>query len=535
MVTLSELLAHNKLDEAWDMFCGFLDLDIREFMAVQRKLLEEQLAIYPQCELGRHIFREARPRTLEQFREQVPFTTYKDYAPYLLAKNEDALPEKPRAWVHTSGMSSEYDFKWVPFPQRMYESAGVSTGTLFVLSAAKERGDFVMRDGMSFPYIAAPPPYLTGVGLEYLMTLVHLKTYPPIERALKMDFMERMQEAFSEAMGEGIDFFCGISSILLRISEGFNSKEKGGISLAKLPRNPKALLRLVRAFIKAKAQGRNIMPKDIWKLKGAMCGGMDTSIFKDKVTESWGVVPLEIYAASEFGAISIQSWTRTGLTFFPHTNFWEFISEADYHKVMADPRYIPHSFLMDEVQQDTEYVLVGSNFYGGALCRYIIGDLVKFVASEDAKAGIKLPQMVFVSRIDGILDIGGFTRLTEKTIWQAIVDSGVHYADWTVRKELVNGKPVLRLYIELKNSESPTEVEEKVHNSLKRLNVPYSELEELIGLRPLAVSILTKGTYKRYFEERQASGSDIAHLKPPHVNASEKVMEDLLRMSRWKL
>jgi hypothetical protein len=388
---------------------------------------------------------------------------------------------------------------------------------------------------MSFPYIIAPPPYMTGIGVQRLMELIRLNSYPPIERALRMDFSERLREAFSTALSEGMDFFFGITSILLKISEGFSGARNGGAPITKIPLEPRALFRIAKAYLKAVVGRRPMQPKDIWSLKGAICGGMDTSIFKDKVAESWGLIPLEVYAATEYGAIAVQSWSRRGLTFYPRTNFWEFISEPDYHRVMSDPSYMPRSCLMDEVRPDTEYVIVGTNFSGGALCRYILGDMVKFVASEDVEAGIKLPQMVFVSRIDGIIDVGGFTRLTEKTIWEAIEDSGIPYEEWTIRKESVGEKPTLRLYIELRKEETAALVEDRIHDSLKRLNVPYKELEELTGLKPLVVSLLSKGTFRRYFEERQAAGSDLAHLKPPHVNAPDKVIDNLLRMSGWRL
>ena len=47
--------------------------------------------------------RGARPRTVEEFRELVPLTTYKDYCPELLEKREDILPAKPVLWAHSSG------------------------------------------------------------------------------------------------------------------------------------------------------------------------------------------------------------------------------------------------------------------------------------------------------------------------------------------------------------------------------------------------------------------------------------------------
>jgi hypothetical protein len=267
-----------------------------------------------------------------------------------------------------------------------------------------------------------------------------------------------------------------------------------------------------------------------------MCGGMDTSVFKEKIFDSWGIEPLEAYVATEFGGIAVQSWSHSGLTFVPHNNFWEFITEKDYRRFQADPGYIPRSYLMDEVQPDKEYVLVGTNFHGGALCRFILGDLVKFTALEDVKAGVHLPQMSFVSRIDGLIDVGGFTRLTEKTIWQAIENSAVPYEEWTIRKEPAGGKPILHLYMELKNGDIGTDhIAERVHESLKALDTPYRDLEEITGLKPLQVSLLSKGTFRRYYEERQAAGADLAHLKPPHVNAPEAVIEGLQHMSVWRI
>jgi hypothetical protein len=299
---------------------------------------------------------------------------------------------------------------------------------------------------------------------------------------------------------------------------------------------PKALLRVARALIKATLRGRAVQPRDIWNVKGVLCGGTDTSIFKDKVAESWGRAPLEAYVATEFGGIATQSLSYEGLTFFPETNFWEFISEKDYRAFIEDPGYMPRSYTMDEVQPDTEYVLVGTNFCGGALMRYILGDLVKFTSLEDARAGVHLPQMTFISRIDGLIDVGGFTRLTEKTIWSAIESSGVPYEEWCIRKESEAGKPVLRLYLETRDgNSSATAIGELIHASLKDLDRPYRDLEELTGLKPLSICLLSKGTFHRYFEERQAAGADLAHLKPPHVNPGDPVVRNLLRMSSWRI
>jgi hypothetical protein len=534
MDALSDLLRQGRKNEVWKRFCGYLDLEIGEYMAVQRSLLEEQLERSGSCELWRAIMRGRSPRGLDEFRKSVPITTYRDYAPYLLPKNDSALPEKAYTWVHTSGRSGEYDMKWIPWSRQMYEKVGEAFLAAFLVAAAKRKGDVVLREGMTFPYLLAPPPYISGVITDSLLECFPFKVLPALEEAVAMGFQERIMAAFSGAMTEGLDFFWGMTSILMKIGESFGQRGSG--SSTSVPKSPRAILRIGRGLLAAALHGRPLMPKDIWKVKGAICGGMDTTILKDKVAELWGVVPLEGYGCTEFGAIAFQTWRREDLTFYPYMNFWEFISEKDYKALLRDPEYIPDSLLMDEVKPGAEYVLVGTNFHGGAMLRYILGDLVKIVSLEDSAGGIRLPQMTFVSRIDGLIDIGGFTRLTEKTVWQAIAESGLPYEEWTVRKETVGDKPILRLYIELRAGDIPPEkVRDLVHGRLKAIDEPYREMEAIAELKPLTVTILSKGTFRRYFEERQAAGADLAQTKPPHVNASDKIVENLMRMSSWRI
>ncbi len=62
------------------------------------------------------------------------------------------------------------------------------------------------------------------------------------------------------------------------------------------------------------------------------------------------------------------------------------------------------------------YEVVITNFHGNAFVRYRLGDLVEIVSMQDSGLNIKIPQMVFHARRDGIIAIGGFTRITEKFI-----------------------------------------------------------------------------------------------------------------------
>ena len=91
----AELIVQGKNKELWQRCCGFIDLSLEDSMSIQRRLLLEQIGLLKKCKLGRSIMRRANPETIDEFRQQVPLTTYADYEPFLLTRNEGALPAKP--------------------------------------------------------------------------------------------------------------------------------------------------------------------------------------------------------------------------------------------------------------------------------------------------------------------------------------------------------------------------------------------------------------------------------------------------------
>jgi hypothetical protein len=262
-----------------------------------------------------------------------------------------------------------------------------------------------------------------------------------------------------------------------------------------------------------------------------MASGIDTNIYKDKIIYYWGKSPYEYYACTEGGFIAIQAWNKKAMTFIPYSDFFEFIPEEEWLESRKNKDYLPSTILLNEVKEGERYEIVITNFYGDPFLRYRLGDLIKIVSMRDEETGINLPQMVFESRADDLIDIASFTRLDEKAVWQAIANIGIKYEEWTVRKEYAENKPILHLYIELKEERDAQEVERLVHDELKILNSDYHDLETMLGFKSLKVTLLSKGTFKRYYQEKQVAGLDLAHLKPPHVNALDDVIEDILRLS----
>ncbi|MHB9090291.1 MAG: GH3 family domain-containing protein, partial [Chloroflexota bacterium] len=175
------------------------------------------------------------------------------------------------------------------------------------------------------------------------------------------------------------------------------------------------------------------------------------------------------------------------------------------------------------------YELILTSFLGGAFLRYRTGDLVRITARRNEKTNVDTPQMVFYSRVDNVLELGGFTSLTENIIWKALENSGTLYQDWTVVRETQNG-PVLHLYVELKtgHARDAEAVAQAVHAELRNLDPDYAAAEDMLGHRPLALSLLPRGAFARFTARQQAAGADLAWLKPPHVNPSEATLASLL-------
>ena len=538
METLLEMHRRGDREGIWKRYCGFLELTVEEFNATQARLLEEQLGTWKTSALVKRILGDPLPRTEEEFRARAPITTYEDYAGSLLSRTDKDLPGPTHTWVHTSGKSAEYEFKWVPYTQAMYDNLSDCTLASFILGPCRERGHIALREGDRLMFSLAPAPYVSGLCMQALREQFNFTIWPEYEKALKMDFFDRTREGIRLAFSEGIDYFYGITSIMLNISEQLEQagkRGKGGQADGLL-RQPKAVLRLLKGMLKARLRGGPLRPRDLWNVKGIMCSGMDTAIYRDRIRAMWGEYPWEVYGCTELAFIGFQHYAGPGLVLRDRSCYVEFMELEHYARWKEDRTQRPPLRRLSELEAGKEYVLVGTSFHGGVFVRYVPGDSLKVASLADESLDLKLPRFMFSSRIDDVIDIAGFTRLSEKVIWSAIEKSGIDYVDWVVAKEYRNENPVLHLYLETRTDRyDPLRVRELIHEQLTRIDEPYRDLEQMAGIKPLVVTLLTRSTFARYQKERQAAGSDLAHSKPQHMNPGPEVVSRLLAMSALEI
>jgi hypothetical protein len=532
LATAVELLRQGRRDEFWQRYCGFLDLSVEDFMAIQERLLVEQLRLLAGSALGRKFIGPKPLPTLAAFRQAAPITVYKDYTPYLTEQQDDVLPVRPVAWARTSGSTGEYPAKWAPITPHYYARFTKDLYAMLTMASAGFKRDVVLEVGDSLLYAAAPPPYATGYATraldeEHLFTAVL-----PVAEAETLPFQERVRQGFLRSMGSGIDYFGGVASVLMRMGEALGTGS-GHISLTRALLRPRAVFGLGKAFVSSKLNGRPLLPKDIWRPKGILATGMDVQIYSQRIKALWGRAPLEAYACTEFGTIACQAWDekRSGLSLIPDAAFWEFMPVADYRRWRDDPSFRPSLCLLSEVQPG-EYVLVGTSLGGGPFVRYVIGDLIRVVALRDEVLGIDLPQIRVECRADSVINIGSMVALTERAIWEAIGLLDLGLINWTARKETNSARREVALHVHIEGPGIEAErLRVDLHQALIDTCEEYASYHAIMDVNPIRVTVLAPGTFDAYFAARQAAGAELGHLKPPRMQPPAEAIDMLMKLS----
>lgn len=523
MMSINDKLRKRKYDEIWQEYCGFLELNLPQYMEIQNRLMMEQIDLYGNCELGRRIMNGNKPSSVDEFRHTVPLTTYEDYSDLLLAKVESALPAKPLLWIETTWEGSINPVKVAPYTENMVKSYKNNLLAILIMSTSDRKGHFHLRGGERFLYGMAPLPYITGLVPHVIMDELSVNFLPPTQIAETMSFRERNKLGFSMGIQKGVDLFFGLSSVIVKMGESFaTSGTDGKFKIYK--NSPKMNYRLLKAWFRSKKENTPIVPKDIWNLKGLICAGTDSDYLKKKIEELWGIKPLEMFGGTEPACIGTETWSRNGMVFFPDVGFYEFIPKVEMEKNIEDPTYVPNTYLMDEIVPGNEYELVLSNLKGGAFVRYRVGDIFRCISLSNEEDDIRIPQFKYVDRIPGIIDIAGFTRISEATITEALNISKLDINDWFAVKEYDELKRAyLHLYVEVGSNQrsgglTKDIITEHLAIYFRYIDSDYKDLKALLGIEPLLVSIIPRGSIKQF---GNIFKRDLRRMNPPKYDITE--------------
>jgi len=278
------------------------------------------------------------------------------------------------------------------------------------------------------------------------------------------------------------------------------------------------IMRYLLAKKKCRKENRELLPKDLFQLKGFMYAGTDNRCYKEDLERMWGVTPMEIFAGTEPTCIGCETWNREGVYFFPDSCFYEFIPEEELDRNIQNPDYQPRTVLWDEVVPGGIYEIVLTVLKGGAFARYRVGDVFRCIGIGSKTENNSIPRFQYVDRVPQMIDIAGFTRITEKSIQQAIQLSRLPIAAWTAKKEFTeNYRPYLHIYVELQRSNlvnsaiSIRILQDQLGIYFRYLDQDYEDLKKILGIDPLKITLLKCGTFELY---EQRHGTKIRTMNP---------------------
>ena len=529
-MSLSEQLQKQQYQEIWNQYCGFLDLNMEEYMNIQKRLMEEQISLWSSSTIGKTILKGKIPGNIEEFREMVPLTNYEDYADILLRKDGESLPGNPVIWIQTTWEGGKHPIKVAPYTRSMLDTFRNNVVACLLLATSQEKGKFSYEEGDKMLYGLAPLPYATGLLPLLLGEETDIRFLPEVKEAVNMSFSQRNKLGFKLALQKDVELFFGLGSVAYAVSQSLASSGAGSKDLASLLKcDPHMLYRMAKAKRLSKKENHPIRPKDLFGLKGFMVAGTDNRCYKDELEELWGIRPMEIFAGTEPSLIGTESWTRNGMYFFPDSCFYEFITEADMEKNEEDPSFVPHTLLMDEVIPGEIYELVLTVLKGGTFARYRCGDMYRCVGLSNREDGTRIPRFEYIDRVPSIIDIAGFTRISENGITSAIRLSGLPVHNWAAAKEFnENNRPFLHMYVEVEKGAlaeravSSEILKEILSTYFKYIDQDYRDLKKILGMDPLVVTILKCGSFGAYSEKY---GKTLRHMNP-----SRRELAELIRM-----
>jgi len=481
--------------------------------------------------------------------EQIPLTDYQDYLEmaelgatiqiliqqepkkegelladyyYRLAKKlahivGEALPYELAVVVKTTGSTGTS--KWLVHGEPFWENFRLDSIASGMLACSERWGETKLKIGDKGLNVVAPVPYLSGWSL--VSSLPYFQPVPPLEVTDNIPDARKKFYLALRVMEKGEKVVCGGANaatfyMLFRyftdqttfFTDLYKSVDFGATKLY-------FLYRVLKSIFKAR-KSSNIF--DILPLKGAIVGGADTKVYCEFFRNTFGIVPLQVYASSEAG-IALLGTPDDKLDLIPNLRsaYFEFINDEG------------EVFALDEVKKDEVYEMVVTPF-GSGLARYRSGDLLKVVKIRDDG----LPIFSCEGRRINVIDVYSYFRLTERMIAEALAQAGLKNSDkWAVIKQS-SPQEHLHFLMEKEWDYSEAEAEKHIFNSLMRISQDFAEYVKIFGIKKpsqvIKVEYLKQGAFTRYIMRAAKLGLPLGQLKAPKIIPMNRVdIFDLLR------
>lgn len=485
---------------------------IQEFMArpveTQQRIFTELIETARYTEWGMR-YNYSQIRTIREFQEQVPISTYEDLFPYIerVLKGEPNVlwPSPVEVFSKSSGTTNARS-KYIPVTPESLEECHYMGGKDMMTLLIANRPDTTVFDGkgLSIGGTIHENPYDPGtqVGDVSAVIMQHLPAWgefirtPPLEVALMDNWEEKLARMAEICTQENVTSILGVPTwtivLLDRIMEQTGAKSM----------------------------------LDVWPdfevfVHGAVAFHPYRNLFTTKYFPSEQTYYLETYNASE-GFIGLQDdLSKPGemLLMLDYGIFYEFIPPEEVDKPQ------PRTLTLDEVELDKNYAIVIST--NGGLWRYMIGDTIKFTSRYPFRLKVSGRTKHFINAFGEELIVEN----AEAAITEACEKTGAVVSDFTAGPVYMGDGSKGRHEWIIEFSKEPHDRAaffEILDTTLRHVNSDYDakRFQDIALLKPL-IHVVVAGTFYEWMGRRKKLGGQ---NKVPRLSNDRKYLEEILEI-----
>lgn len=251
---------------------------------------------------------------------------------------------------------------------------------------------------------------------------------------------------------------------------------------------------------------------DVWPNLGVYIhGGVSIEPYRESLKRLWGkpMTYIETYMASE-GSFGFQAKPGAGIKLVLNAGiFFEFIPfTSENFDEDGNPRKNPATYLVNEVDEETEYAVVLTTCSGA--WRYVIGDVIRFTNAKEYEIAIVGRTKQFLSLCGEHMSVDNMNRA---------IDTVAKKLNITIREFTVAGYKYENLFAHKwyvgcdDDCVDANKIKEILDETLCQINDDYA-VERTSALKEIFVEVLPNSVFYDYM---RAKGKEGAMNKFPRV------------------
>lgn len=474
--------------------------------AVQQRVFSNLIGRGKRTEWGKK-YQYGSIRSVRDFQEQVPVSTYEDLFPYIertMRGETNVLWSSPVHWFSKSSGTTNARSKFIPVSQESLDECHLRGGKdmMALYIANNPDSQTFTGKGLSIGGSIHENPFnkqsatgdISAVIMKNLPNWAQFIRTPSLEVALMSEWeakMERMAEITSQ---ENVTSILGVPTWTLVLLEK----------------------------ILAQTGKQNIL--DVWPnfevfIHGAVAFQPYRELFQKQIFPSSNVRYLEVYNASE-GFFAIQDDIRRigeMMVMLDYGIFYEFIPMDEVNSLH------PNTLTIEEVEVDKNYALVIST--NGGLWRYKVGDTVRFTSLYPHRLKVSGRTKQFINAFGEEVIVEN----AEVAITRACEATGAVISDYTAGPVYISEGQHGRHEWIIEFATPPNNqgrFNRILDETLRQVNSDYDakRYNDMVLIEPL-IHAVPRGTFYGWMAQRGKLGGQ---HKVPRLANSREYLDDIL-------